>query len=85
MNPFCDGSQITIARKQECVVYTPRDLQGVDGKLDTDIAFYSSAAFAVIVLFGWLRPNRLAVVIEPIYQRSDTAELVVVPHDGIEV
>jgi hypothetical protein len=36
-----DGSQITIALKQECVIYRPRDLQGVHGKLDTGIAFHS--------------------------------------------
>jgi hypothetical protein len=47
----------------------------IHGQFDGDVPFYFAAACPVVKLFGRFGSNRIAVVIEPIRERSDRLKL----------
>jgi hypothetical protein len=66
-----EAAEIAVAGEQDDVVKVIGQAHGVDRQLDVHVALDLAPARGVGELLGWLRHHRIAVVVEPIYQRAN--------------
>ena len=76
-------AEIAVAGEQHHVVDVPGELHGIDRKLDVHVAFDLAAAGLVDEFLGRLGDDGVAVVVEPIDQRTDRGILLILDHGGV--
>ncbi len=70
-------TEIAVARKQDHLVDLAGELHGMDRELDVHVALDLAATGGVDVFLGRLGDHRVAVVVQPIDQRSDRGEFLI--------
>ena len=61
----------------------PRDLHGIDRKLDIHVALDFAPPGLVDEFLGRLGDDRIAIVVEPVDQRPDRGILLIFDHGGV--
>src|SRR5260370_26133923 len=82
---FDQRTKIAISGKQDDLMEVIGELHRVDRKFNAYVALQLTALLAIINLFRWFRNNGEAVVVEPIDQRPQRGELVILDNHGVPV
>ena len=77
------ATEITVAGEKHDMVDARRKLHRVDGKLDIHIAFDAAAALRVGEFLGGLGHNGIAIVVEPVDQRSQRRVVLIFDERGV--
>src|SRR6478736_6433356 len=71
LNGFNQRAKIAVTGKQHDLVDVLGELHGIDGEFDVHIALHLAAAAGVDEFLGCLGDDSVAVVVEPVDQRTD--------------
>jgi hypothetical protein len=75
--------KVAISGKQDNLIEVIGQLHRVDRKFNAYVALLLTASLAIIKLFRWFRDNGEAVVVEPIDQRPQRGELLILDDHGV--
>src|SRR5262245_10654900 len=68
---FDKRTEIAVTREKDHVIDRARDFHGIDREFDIHVSFDFSPASLIHKFLGRLGDNRIAVVVEPVDQRTD--------------
>src|SRR5882757_6324159 len=71
LHRFNQRAKIAVTGKQHDLIDMLGELHGIDGEFDVHIALYLAAAAGVDEFLGGLGDDGVAVVVEPVDQRTD--------------
>src|ERR1700730_6245095 len=83
LNRLDEPPEITVAREQDGMIDVLSHLEHVDCQLDIHVALYSAPPHRVGELLCRLCNHRVAIVVEPIDERSDWRVLLILDQGGI--
>ena len=83
LNRLDHAAKITVAGEQHDMVQDVRHLHHVDRDLDIHIALDLAPPHGVGELLGWLRDQRVAVVVEPVDQGPDRRIFLIFDEGGV--
>jgi len=75
LNSFGKTPQVAVSREQENVVDIARDVEHVGRELDAYISIELPSIFPIIKFLYRLRSDRISVVVEPVDEGPNVAEI----------